>query len=133
MAYSADEVKHIRDKALALQIYAAPAKNVEAERQACEIRLRAERRAGALIKAMEKAKPGPAPLDRSRRVSDPETLSDLGISHNQSAKWQKLAEIPDDIFEEALSNPDVMPSTTGIIAAHAAPKVSPVDPLALWL
>ena len=32
-----------------------PAKNTEAERRACEIRLRAERRAGELLREMEKA------------------------------------------------------------------------------
>jgi len=28
------------------------------------------------------------------------TLSDLGVSKDQSSKWQKLAEVPDDEFEE---------------------------------
>ena len=38
-AYKVDEVEDIRDRALALEIYAQQAKNVDAERDACEIRL----------------------------------------------------------------------------------------------
>ena len=45
-AYQVDEVKNIRDRAVALEHYSRLANNVEAERQCCEIRLRAERRAG---------------------------------------------------------------------------------------
>src|ERR1700679_793590 len=53
-----DEVKDIRDKALALEVYAKQAQNMEAERRAIEIRIRAEHRAGELLKDMPKAKGG---------------------------------------------------------------------------
>jgi hypothetical protein len=56
-AYAVDEVKDIRDQAIALEVYARQAHNIEAERQACEIRLRAERQAGKLSAKLEK-KPG---------------------------------------------------------------------------
>ena len=124
-AYTVDEVKEIRDKALALATYARLAKNTEAERQACEIRLRAERRAGQLLAEMDKLKGRPA------KASGATTLSDLGISRDQSSNWQKLASIPDDHFEAAITGEH--PSATGIIAAHAEPKQSPCDPRALWL
>jgi hypothetical protein len=42
-AYEIDEVKDIRDKARAYEIYYRQAQNREAERQASDIRLRAER------------------------------------------------------------------------------------------
>jgi hypothetical protein len=136
-AYKIDEVKDIRDKALALQRYAQQAKNVEAERQACEIRLRAERRAGRLLAAKEKAKRGPAKASGqgSQRVtSDHETLADLGVSKKQSSDWQKLATVPEEQFEKAVKSD--RPTTTGIIAAHVPAREKPkdkVDPKALWL
>jgi hypothetical protein len=45
-AYEVDEAKDLRYKARAIEVYTRRAQNTEAERQACEIRLRAERRAG---------------------------------------------------------------------------------------
>jgi hypothetical protein len=140
-AYEIDEVKDIRDKALALERYAAQANNVEAERQACEIRLRAERKAMQLKRAEGFAKGsdygGRSNLDGSRVLpsNPPRTLADLGVSKKQSSDWQKLADIPDDQFEAALKS-SAKPTTSGIIAAHTPPAEKPrdkVDPRALWL
>lgn len=50
-----DEAKDIRDKAVALEVYFRQAKNLEAERQAANVRLRAERRAGELMKELARA------------------------------------------------------------------------------
>jgi hypothetical protein len=77
------------------------ADNTEAERRACEIRLRAERKASALLKEREKAKPSGSNQhkDVSRSTTHPRTLTDLGITRDQSWKWQKLADIPAEDFE----------------------------------
>ncbi|MCO6441895.1 MAG: hypothetical protein J5I81_12625 [Nitrococcus mobilis] len=48
-------MKDIRDKARALEMYARQARNLEAERRACEIRLRAERRSGELLRELARA------------------------------------------------------------------------------
>lgn len=99
-----DEVKDIRDKAIAIQMYARQAQNVELERQACEIRLRAERRAGQLLGEMEKAKgargnPGGqgAKVVRSDDTTA-QTLPEMGITRDQSSQWQKLAKVPEQEF-----------------------------------
>src|SRR5215471_20147278 len=57
IAHKLDEVKDVRDKALALEIYARQANNLEAEDRCKEIRIRAERKWGQLYKAGEKATP----------------------------------------------------------------------------
>lgn len=115
--YRIDEVKEIRDKARALEVYAQQAMNEEAEKQATEVRIRAERRAGELLRDMkdsgERASQGEK---KSNLVRDEvSTLKDLGISYDQSSKWQQLAAIPDHQFESAFRDPDVKPSTNGIL------------------
>jgi len=132
-AYEVDEVKDIRDKAMALQAYARQAKNIEMERQACEIRLRAERRVGQLLKGMDKAEGG-RPTDKTPRDGrGVSSLGDLGISYDQSSQWQKLAEVDEDVFEQAVK--EDRPTTGGIIAkveAPREPKKNAVGPPALW-
>ena len=132
-AYKVDEVKDIRDKAIAWEVYARQAKNVEAERRACEIRLRAERKAGVLLKAMEKAKGGRPKKTGAKTapVSEP-GLADLGVTKKQSSQWQKLADVPLKDFDKALADPISKPTTNGIIQA-AKPAVIPVSDDALWL
>lgn len=136
-AFEVDEVKDIRDKARAFEVYARMAQNVEAESRACEIRLRSERKAGQLLRETTKARAG-RPPNRSDDATDfrgAPTIRDRGISKQQSSDWQKLADVPDDQFEKALSNYIHKPSTAAIIAAATPPKpeIVPVSTQALWL
>lgn len=124
-AYEIDEVKDIRDRVAALEHYSRQAHNVEAERRCCEIRLRAERKAGALLQQMEKA-PGGNPSFTPR--GSEKTLGELGITYDQSSQWQKLASVPLEEFEAALARPH-KPTTAGIITAASSPKPMPdIDP-----
>ncbi len=94
-------MKEIRDKVVALAEYPRQAKDTEMLRDAVELRLRAEHRAGVLLAAMEKAKPRGSNQheERSRSATDPPTLANLGVTKTQSSKWQKLAAMPEDKFE----------------------------------
>ena len=133
-AYKVDEVKDIRDKAVAIEIYARQAHNMEAEMQACEIRLRAERKAGALSRELEKSNPGSRKKGLVPSVgTKAEALRSAGISKKQSEQWEKLAAVPDDLFEKQLADWTQRPTTEGIIKAAAKPKVTPVSKEALWL
>ncbi|MCM5693916.1 hypothetical protein M8037_35340 [Sinorhizobium meliloti] len=134
-AYQIDEVKDIRDKALALEVYSRQAKNIEAERRACEIRLRAERKAGELRRQEQKAKGFNAaspPPPGGRTPTNDERRKELGISKKQDERWQKLAAVPKEEFEAALAEPGV-PTANGIIAKIAEKRSKPMDSAALWL
>ena len=96
-AQSVDEVKDIRDKAQAMAAYARQAKDTELVEWATEIKVRAERRAGELLHETGLLE------GRPKKASTDTRLSDLGISYDQSSRWQKLAAIPEDRFEQAVA------------------------------
>jgi hypothetical protein len=99
-----DEVKTWADKAAAMQAYGRMAKDKRLEVDAAEIRIRAERRLGELIKAqkeaglMNKGAARPNALLNEEGV-EPPTLGDVGISHNLSSRSQALAAVPEAEFE----------------------------------
>ena len=98
-AHSVDEVKGIRDKAEALRIYAQQAKDTQLEYYAAEIRVRAERRAGELLKdTNSRAKPG-----QYQQESSLPTLDDMSITKDQSSQWQRLASVPEETFEKKIA------------------------------
>lgn len=101
-----DEVKNIRDKAEALRQYARQVgESLENQNKIAEIKIRAERRAGELLEEMDNAKPGPKTelSDIVSPNSETPTLSDLGISNKQSSRWQSIAAIPEERFEQAIA------------------------------
>jgi phage N-6-adenine-methyltransferase len=121
-ARKVDEVKDIRDKARALEVYTAQARDRLAERQVAEIRVRAERRCGELLKEMEKNGERHSEHGSRKSVSEAptRTLDDLGITRDQSSQWQALADIPEAKFEAALrSTAEVFgkATTQGVIDA----------------
>lgn len=95
-----DEVKEIRDKALALAEYAKQAKDTQLLNEATEIRLRAERRAGEILAEREMAKGGEQyHQDTGSDLTPVPTLAADGLTKTQSSRWQKLARLPEEKFE----------------------------------
>lgn len=140
-----DEVKDLRDKAMALEMYAKQARNTDAERKACEVRLRAERRTGELLAELARATPGQAgkagghakastPNDADRQPSPySRALADTGISTQTASRYQALASVSAADFESALRDPVVKPSTAALIQKARDPQPRmPDDVLWLW-
>jgi hypothetical protein len=86
-------------------VYAKQAGDFELQNQAAEIRLRAERRAGELLVDMQTSGERHAKeRGRATKVSSPTTLPKLGITRDQSSKWQRLAGMIDDsTFDAAVA------------------------------
>ncbi len=114
-AKSLDDILHIRDIAEAARVYAQAAKlGLENQNEAAEVKIRAERKAGEMLAQMPKATGadygGRTSLDGNRELpsNPPPTLTELGIEKMQSSRWQMVASVPEDVFEEHINetNPD---------------------------
>jgi hypothetical protein len=110
-----DEVKEIHDKARALEVYAKQAMNVDAERKATEVRIRAEIRAGELLSKMERGKAG-RPKKNGATVAPnsdyQQALTTAGVNKRTAERWQELAAVPKSAVEAALRDPEKKPTTS---------------------
>ena len=72
--------------------------------------------------------------DRRSRSRDTtlKTLADYGITRDQSSKWQRLAEIPDDEFEAMLAKPGRLPSAESMLRRYQN-KLTVWNIAARWL
>jgi hypothetical protein len=96
-ARSFEEIKEIRDKAEAVRKYAQSASlGLDIQNRAAEVKLRAERQAGRLLAEMT-LRGGDR---RSKNHRERLKLDDLGISRNQSTRWQIQARVPEKVFSE---------------------------------
>jgi len=99
-----DEVKDIRDKAEAMAAYARQAKDQDLILWATEIKVRAERKCGELLRAVERA-----PGNRTDRTSyEPVTkyqqaLNDNNLNHMAASRFQQLASMSEEHFEAAVA------------------------------
>jgi hypothetical protein len=95
-----DEAKDIRDKSLAMELYARQAMNTDAERFACKIGLRAERKGGKMLLELDRSEHRLNGKDQSGQAvhaGPPEpseyaqAKSDAGVSDSQAKRCEKLA------------------------------------------
>lgn len=95
------DVLDIRDVAVAAHAYAKAKNADEAVEMAMELKLRSERRAGEFLQEMKKngtIKRGGDQKSNLQRVS----LKNYDISHQESSRWQLLASLSGEWFEEYL-------------------------------
>jgi hypothetical protein len=97
-----DEVKEIRDKAIAMREYSKQARDRDLLDWVTEIKLRAEERGGEMLREMadkgERRGDG-RPWDNGSAAQPLPKLADLGVTKTQSSHWQKLAAMPKEKFE----------------------------------
>lgn len=115
-AKAVDEVKKIRDSSEAMRAYAKQAKNKQLEVDAAEIRIRAERRIGELMRAqkdaglMAKGGAEPGVGRRGKQCGAQETphsaitLEEAGIDKELAKRARKYAAVPDDEWEQELGD-----------------------------
>jgi N6-adenosine-specific RNA methylase IME4 len=106
-----DEAKSIRDKAAALVTYQRQQKaGEEAQNDAAEIKLRAERRIGELLIQMaeegeratagDRGRPKKSGHDGRSSVERAPTYKELEIPDRSARRWQEIARVPAAKFEE---------------------------------
>lgn len=101
-ARTVDEVKSIKDKAEAMRAYAKQVgESLEVQNNICEIKLRAERKMGEMLKEMPKQQ-GARGVGKGVGLHDVTPLKDIGIAKHESSRYQKIAELPKEKFEEII-------------------------------
>lgn len=144
-AESTDEVLSIMDMAEMQKAYARISQNVELEKSAFNIRIRAERRLGEMLNAQKNGgglakagRPKKSVVPNDQFISKPKkksvvpndqlnsdtkipTLKEMGITKDLSSRAQKLASIPAVEFEEHLDNHSVR------IAAENAKTINKLE------
>lgn len=100
LARSVDEVKLVLDRAEMMQLYMRQAReSLVMQNGVAEIKLRAERKLGEMLAAMDK-NPGTRISGGSREEPPDRTrLKDMGFDKKQSHRWQAEASVPEEEFE----------------------------------
>jgi hypothetical protein len=106
-AKTLDEVKSIVDIAEAARVYARAAKlGLEAYNHAAEIKTRAERKAGEMLKQLDHGEEGrPSKLYQADKVSPfKEIIKENNIPIATAYRWQQVSNMPELVFERHLED-----------------------------
>lgn len=121
-----DSVKDVRDRAAAVQVWLRHQRaSIQAQNDAAEIALRAERRLGELLLQAPKARGAAVPKKSAKErgagaVPRPPTLEEQGIDKKLAARAQKLAAVPERTFDAHVAGVRARAeklTTSGTIAA----------------
>ena len=122
-ARSFEDVLGIKDKAAAYAKVAEIAKDSTTLLWAQEIKTRAERLAGQMLAGLEKSRG--AAQTRSHAGTALPKLSEIGVSKNESSRWQALGGVPEQTFEVEIKAGHVTRSKIMRSVAPPAPKPKP--------
>jgi len=118
------EIKEVRDKAETLRGYAKRiGEGLEVQNQCPEVKVRAERRAGELLKDNPD-------FGRGKKSA---TLADFGIDEHQSHRWQLMAAVPENQFDAEIervkgSGGELTSSHMYRFAKRMNPETEPPEP-----
>jgi hypothetical protein len=120
-------IKPRRDPRQSDGTIAGQAKDTELVQYATEIKVRAERRCGEMLR--DTAASGErAPRGKPAKTSNDTTLSDMGLTRDESSRYQKLAAMPDEHFETAVATAK---ATAGeVTTAHMLREARRARPIA---
>lgn len=90
-AYAVDEAKTLMDQATAIEVYAHQSQNIEAERQACEIRMRATRATRATAGSAREGERRGATRRRAQRQGRNDVAADDTVSRPRDNARSVLA------------------------------------------
>jgi hypothetical protein len=116
-AQTVDQIRDVRDRAQAVRAYVRKARlSRKLVIDAAILRIQAERKLGQVLKKLPLAKGAPGnqytlkkaarPAHTVRSLSSgggPVYLRDLGLTESDSSRAQRIAGLPDDVFENFLS------------------------------
>lgn len=100
-AKSIDEVKVIKDKAEAMRAYAKQVgESLTVQNDICDIKLRAERRMGEMLKEMPVKRGKSKMNNHSGESFKTDVVKDLDIKHYE--RFEKIASLPQETFEKLI-------------------------------
>lgn len=130
-AKTLDEIKYIVDIAEAARTYARAAKlGLEAQNNATEIKLRAERKAGDLLSQLQRQNGGDRKSDSKPEnlINEfKEVIQEQEIPESTAYRWQTIANIPQETFENhiaSVTEEHEELTTAGLMKAASKPHVA---------
>lgn len=131
------DIRKVHNLAQRAQDYARAARlGLDAQNSAAAIRLEAEAAAGALLRRMaetgERDPGGRGPRVASQAASQPPapTLADLGVTPDESSRWQAVASVPADVRAEYVATAnerETEVTRAGLLKAAGVKPAKPAD------
>lgn len=105
LAQTLEDVLSIRDQAKALEAcLKIVGESLAASNDAAEVKLRAERKAGKLLANRDDAKGRNQHTPEGADIVSAPSLKELGVSEQQSSRFQRESKVDDDTFEKYLAS-----------------------------